>query len=69
MLNTTEKDNPGFNGSVFVDTKLTITGPVQSPSIAGSLVLAEGTVVNYMYTENLTVSETEKTITFCQPHG
>ena len=64
VLNTTEKDNPGFNGSVFVDTKLTITGPVQSPSIAGSLVLAEGTVVNYMYTENLSVSETEKTLTF-----
>ncbi len=64
VLNTTEKDNPGFNGSVFVDTKLHITGPVQSPSITGSLVLAEGTVVNYMYTENLTVSETEKTITF-----
>ncbi|MRR21373.1 hypothetical protein EG830_00115 [bacterium] len=64
VLNTTEKDNPGFNGSVFIDTKLNITGPVQSPSITGSLVLAEGTVVNYMYTENLTVSETEKTITF-----
>ena len=64
VLNTTEKDNPSFNGSVFVDSKLSITGPVQSPSIAGSIVLAEGTMINYMYAENLTVSETEKTITF-----
>ena len=64
VMNTTEKENPSFNGSVFVDTKLNITGPVQSPSIAGSIVLAEGTVINYMYAENLTVSETEKTITF-----
>ncbi|MDZ7635199.1 MAG: translocation/assembly module TamB domain-containing protein [Bacteroidales bacterium] len=64
VLHTTENDNPTFNGTVFVDTKLNITGPVQSPSIAGSIVLAEGTVVNYVYTENLTVSETEKIVTF-----
>ena len=64
VMNTTERENPSFNGSVFVDTKLNITGPVQSPSIAGNIVLAEGTVINYMYAENLTVSETEKTITF-----
>jgi autotransporter translocation and assembly factor TamB len=64
VMNTTEKDNPSFNGSVFVNTRLNITGPVQSPSIAGSIALAEGTVINYTLTENLTVSETEKTITF-----
>jgi autotransporter translocation and assembly factor TamB len=64
VMNTTEKDNPAFNGSVFINSKLTITGPVQKPSIAGNIVLAGGTVVNYRYTENLTVSETEKTITF-----
>ncbi len=64
VMNTTEKDNPAFNGSVFINSKLTITGPVQKPSIAGNIVLAGGTVINYRYTENLTVSETEKTITF-----
>lgn len=64
VMNTTEKENPAFNGSVFVNSELTITGPVQKPSIAGNIVLAEGTVINYRYTENLTVSETEKTLTF-----
>ena len=64
VMNTTEKDNPAFNGSVYVNSKLNITGQVQNPSLSGNIVLAEGTVVNYRYTENLSVSETEKTITF-----
>ena len=64
VMNTTQKDNPSFNGSVFVNSKITIKGPLQSPSIAGSIVLADGTVINYRYMENMTVSETQKTITF-----
>ncbi|HWR74138.1 MAG TPA: translocation/assembly module TamB domain-containing protein, partial [Bacteroidales bacterium] len=64
VMNTTQKDNPSFNGSIFVDSRITIKGPLQSPSIAGSIVLADGTVINYRYMENMTVSETQKTITF-----
>jgi hypothetical protein len=64
VMNTTQKDNPSFNGSVFVNSKITIKGPLQSPSIAGSIVLADGTVINYRYMEDMTVSETQKTITF-----
>ncbi|MBP1668401.1 MAG: hypothetical protein H6Q21_767, partial [Bacteroidetes bacterium] len=64
VMNTTEKDNPAFNGNIFINSKLNLTGPVQKPSITGNIVLAGGTVINYRYTEDLTVSETEKTITF-----
>ncbi len=64
VMNTTEKDNPAFNGSIFINSKLAITGPVQNPSISGNLVLAGGTVINYRYMENLSVSETEKTMKF-----
>jgi translocation and assembly module TamB len=64
VMNTTEKDNPAFFGSVFINSKLNITGPVQKPSITGNLVLAGGTVINYRYTEDLTISETQKIITF-----
>ena len=64
VMNTTEKENPAFNGSVFINSKLNITGPVQKPSITGNLVLAGGTVINYRYMEDLTISETQKTITF-----
>jgi hypothetical protein len=64
VMNTTVKENPVFNGSVFVNSKLNLTGPVQKPSISGNIVLASGTVINYRYTEDLSVSETEKAITF-----
>ena len=64
VMNTTEKENPAFNGSVFINSKLNISGPVQKPSIKGNLALAGGTVINYRYTEDLTISETQKTITF-----
>ena len=64
VMNTTQKDNPSFNGSIFVDSEIIIKGPLQSPSIKGSIVLADGTVINYRYMENMTVSETQKTITF-----
>jgi hypothetical protein len=66
VMNTTIKDNPAFYGSVFVDSRLSITGTVLNPSLTGSIVLANGTVINYRYMEDLTVSETEKTITFAR---
>ena len=49
VMNTTEKDNESFNGSIFINSKLKITGPVKRPAIEGSIVLAEGTVINYQY--------------------
>ncbi len=64
VMNTSEKHNAGFFGSVFLNSGLDITGPVKNPSVEGKIVLAEGTVINYRYTENLNVSETEKTVTF-----
>jgi len=45
VMNTTEKDNSTFNGTVFVNSDLKITGPVQKPSIDGNILLAEGTVI------------------------
>jgi autotransporter translocation and assembly factor TamB len=64
VMNTSEKDNPAFYGSVFINTNLKVTGPVQKPAITGNIVLARGTIINYQYTEDLSVSETQKMITF-----
>jgi hypothetical protein len=64
VMNTSEKDNPAFNGNIFINSKLNITGSVKNPSISGNLVLAQGTVINYRFVEDLAVSETEKTIKF-----
>jgi hypothetical protein len=64
VMNTAPGDNPEFNGSIFVDSRINLSGELQKPSVSGSIVLAEGTVINYRYTENLAVSETEKLVSF-----
>jgi translocation and assembly module TamB len=64
VMNTNEKDNESFNGSIFVNTHLSISGPVKTPVISGKIALAAGTIVNYQYKENLNISETEKIVTF-----
>lgn len=64
VMNTTSKDNAVFNGIIFINSRLNLKGPLQKPSINGNIVLADGTVINYNYTENLSVSETQKTLTF-----
>lgn len=64
VMNTTSRENKSFNGSIFIDLGLTVKGAIYKPVISGNIKLAEGTIVNYKLTENLNVSETEKTITF-----
>ena len=64
VMNTTEKDNPLFNGSIYVNSVLEINGPVNQPSIEGYIKLAKGTIINYRFTEDLAVSEVEDIITF-----
>jgi hypothetical protein len=63
-MNTTEKDNPLFNGSIYVNSILEIDGPVKQPSIEGFIKLAKGTIINYRFTEDLAVSEVEDIIAF-----
>jgi translocation and assembly module TamB len=66
VMNTTEKDNPSFFGSVFINSKLHVSGILPNPSISGNLALAGGSVINYRYTENLNVSEAQKMVTFAR---
>jgi len=63
-MNTTSRENKSFNGSIFIDLDLTVKGAVSNPVISGNIKLADGTIINYKLTENLNISETEKTITF-----
>lgn len=66
VMNTTSRDNPAFNGSVFINSDINLSGPLQKPSVKGKIVLAAGTFINFNYIDNLGVSETEKTITFAR---
>jgi|GEM_PF-5928429 len=64
VLNRTEKDNAAFFGQVFVDSKLSIKGLVTSPEFKGTVLLTKGTEVFFSKKEDLSLSESEKVITF-----
>jgi hypothetical protein len=64
VMNTTEKDNPGFYGGVFINSQIDIKGPVNDPEITAVLKVTKPTSIHYKYLQNLELSETEKLITF-----
>jgi hypothetical protein len=49
---------------VFIDSKLTIKGPVMSPVLKGRILLAKGTDIYFRQTENLSLSESSSVVTF-----
>ena len=51
-------------GSAYVDSRLTIRGPVKNPTIKGRLQLTGGSELYYRETEDLSLSESERIITF-----
>jgi hypothetical protein len=64
VMNTTQKDNEAFFGSVILSSGLRITGPVVNPTIKGTIVLEQGTDITYRQTEDVAVQETQKVVTF-----
>jgi len=64
VMNTPRTEKTPFYGSIFVDSKLSIIGPLTNPELKGKVVLANGTEVYYQYIEDLSVSESEKVIEF-----
>jgi len=64
IMNTTVKDNPDFFGSIIVNSGLSISGPVTQPKIKGNIALQEGTNITYRQINDVSVQETEKTVTF-----
>ena len=64
VLNRKEEKNATFYGDIFMDSKLSIKGPVTSPVLKGKILLAKGTDIYFRQTENLNLSESGKVLTF-----
>jgi len=64
VMKSNETENSTFFGDIFVDSRLTIKGPVSSPDLKGNIKLAEGTEIFFREKENLNLTETEKVLTF-----
>jgi translocation and assembly module TamB len=64
VMNRRENDNSTFFGRVFVDSKLSVKGPLTNPDLKGKILLTGGTEIFYSMKEDLSLSESEKVITF-----
>ncbi len=64
VMNTTGNQREPFYGNIYLDSRLSISGPVSKPVINGKLLLARGTEIFYRYTENLSLSESAKYVNF-----
>jgi len=53
-----------FSGNVFIDTRFSIKGPLTNPVVDGKINLARGTEVYYQLLEDLSISESEKIVSF-----
>ena len=64
VMNRNEKDNSTFYGQIFVDSRLSVKGPLTNPDLKGKIFLTGGTEIFYSMKEDLSLSESEKVITF-----
>jgi hypothetical protein len=64
IMNKTEADNSSFFGKIYIDSKLSIKGLLTSPVLRGRILLARGTEIFFAQKENLSLTESEKVITF-----
>jgi len=64
VMNRTEKENSSFYGNIFTDTHLFIKGPLSNPELKGKIILTGGTEIFFSQQENLSLTESEKVVTF-----
>jgi hypothetical protein len=64
IMNKNEDKNSSFYGDIFIDSKLTVKGPVTNPVLKGKITLTSGTEIFFRQMENLSLSESGKILTF-----
>lgn len=64
VMHTSGLKNESFYGNIFLDSHLSVKGPVSKPVIKGKLILARGSEVYYRYLEDLSLSESAKYVSF-----
>ncbi len=64
VMNRNEDDNSTLYGQIFVDSRLSVKGPLTNPDLKGRIFLTGGTEIFYSMKEDLSLSESEKVITF-----
>jgi len=53
-----------FTGNVFVDSRISISGPLTRPDVGGTIHLSEGSEIYYHHMEDMKMTETDKIVNF-----
>ena len=64
VMNRTEKENSSFYGNIFIDSHLSVKGPLSNPELKGKILLTGGTEIFFKKQEDLSLTEIEKVVTF-----
>jgi translocation and assembly module TamB len=64
VMNKKEDNSSSFYGKIFIDSKLSVRGPVTSPLLKGKIILKRGTDIFFRQQENLSVPESGTVVTF-----
>ncbi|MDX2432480.1 MAG: translocation/assembly module TamB domain-containing protein [Bacteroides sp.] len=64
VMNTSGDEGDSFYGDIFLDSRLSVIGPVSKPVVKGKLLLARGSEIYYRYLEDLSLSESAKYVRF-----
>ncbi len=64
LMNTTERDNEAFHGNIFIDSKISLKGPLTNPNIEANILLARGTKLNFSSSDNLNLSASSELVNF-----
>jgi hypothetical protein len=64
VMNKEDDGVASLFGNVIIDSRMSMKGPISNPVIKGNVHLAEGSDIYYRYVEDLSISESEKIITF-----
>jgi len=64
VMNREASKDASFYGSIFVDSRIDIKGPINNPTIDGRILLTSGTEVYYQHKEDLSISESSRILNF-----
>ncbi len=68
VMSRDKKSKEPFTGNIFLDSQVSIEGPIANPDIGGTIHLSKGSEIFYHYMEDLRMTETGKVVSFVD-HG
>ena len=66
VMSRDKRSTAPLSGNVFVDSRVSIQGPLANPNVQGNISLSEGTEIFYHHREDLRMNKTQKIVNFVE---